>query len=199
MTTASRSKPASNWRSMASSVQDFGEVAELDINDPSIILPSPPVAMAKEKRTSLADTDKELLLEPMELEPVGPVIRIRSDVAPRRFEILQQWEGTITNVEQDAFWADLHDVTTPSNPTEIVELPIDEIAISDRPLLRPGSVFYWSVGYETSPGGQIRRVSEIRLRRTPVWSQRALDHARAIGGELFERFCGDVENSPQQK
>lgn len=199
MATALMIKPSVNLRSTMASVQDFSDVAELDIEDPSIILPSPPQAVARENRTAIVDTDKEHLLEPRELEAVGPVIRLRSDVPPRRFEILQQWEGTVTSIEQDAFWADLRDLTVPSNPTEIVELPIDEVAISDRLLLQPGSVFYWSVGYETSSGGQIRRVSEIRLRRTPVWSRRALEAAKSLGQELFERFCGELDDAPKAR
>lgn len=118
-----------------------------------------------------------------------------SGVPTRRFEVLQQWEGTVTDADDDTFWADLRDLTTPSSPTEIVEVPVAEIAVSDRTLLQPGSVFYWSVGYETTPGGQIRRVSEIRLRRTPMWTQRGLDSVRLRGQQLFEQFCGDLDDA----
>jgi hypothetical protein len=106
----------------------------------------------------------------------------------RRFHVSQQWEGTVTSVEADSIWADLHDLTDPSNPLEIAEIPMQEFALSDRPLLEPGSVFYWSIGHETTAGGQLCRVSEIRVRRTPVWSQQAIERVRLLGKQLYERF-----------
>jgi hypothetical protein len=65
---------------------------------------------------------------------------------------------------------------------------MQEFALSDRPLLEPGSVFYWSIGHETTAGGQLCRVSEIRVRRTPVWSQQAIERVRLLGKQLYERF-----------
>jgi len=124
---------------------------------------------------------------------IGPLIRLNPARTPqRRFEVLQQWEGVVTRIEGDAIWADIADLTDRSCPTEIVEIPFDEIPRPDHELIAPGCVFYWIIGYETSPGGQIRRVSEIRVRRTPEWSRRSIDAIQTKGRELFKRIIGNV-------
>lgn len=138
------------------------------------------------------------LREPNPVEAARPVLRSLT-TRPRRIEVLQQWEGVITSVEPSSVWADLHDLTDPSNPTEIAEIPMKEFAVGDRPLIEPGSVFYWSIGHETTIGGQILRVSEIRVRRTPVWSQQALDRARSLGQQLYERFGSQSADAAQTR
>lgn len=139
-------------------------------------------------------------IAPIPFEPVGALIRLNLEAPVRRFQILQQWEGVVTSVEADSLWGDLQDLTDPSNPLEIAEIPLREFALSDRPLLEPGSVFYWSIGHETTLGGQIRRVSEIRVRRTPVWSQQALDRVRSLGKQLHERFgSGSADSANDQR
>ena len=107
-----------------------------------------------------------------------PLVRY-SDCRPtqRRFKMLQHWEGIITAVQEEFFWANLSDLSAPSNPEEVVELPIEEISESDRPLLKPGSVFYWSIGHEITRTGQIRRVSEIRLQRVATHPRRDQDES----------------------
>ena len=114
------------------------------------------------------------------------VRRNRSSPPSRSFEVLQQWEGIVTSVEPDTFWANLRDLSVPSNPVESVELPRSEIGDEDSALLTIGSVFYWIIGYERSPKGSIRRVSEFRLRRTPLWSKRELEAAKREGEKLFK-------------
>jgi hypothetical protein len=172
----------------------FANVQDEDMVVPDFILPEPPQKRPDNKQmenVSGGSTEQEQ-------DPqigIGPVVRlIGKDVAPRRFEILQQWEGVVSKVEGVALWAELLDMTKCSNPAEEVELPLAEIPIADRELLGPGSVFYWSIGYETSPGGQIRRVSEIRLRRAPLWSQGMIDAAKAKAKELWNRFGSDFNN-----
>ena len=103
--------------------------------------------------------------------------------------MLQQWEGVVTRVEGDGFEAELHDLTDSSNPPEFAELPLAEISEADKPLLMPGCVFYWIIGYETRSGGQITRVSEIRVRRMPRWSKKSLETVKEKGRELFKRFA----------
>lgn len=118
-----------------------------------------------------------------------PLVRVTENVSPpRRFKIVQQFEGVITSVGEDALWADLEDITDKNRPLEVVEISHEEFSISDRELLEAGSVFYWTIGFETSPAGQVRRVSEMRVKRNPAWSARDLEKARAKGDELFNRF-----------
>ena len=121
---------------------------------------------------------------------------VRHTRAPHRlFEVLQQWEGIVSEVTEDSVWADLVDLTDRTRAEEIVELPLAEIPEADRSILRPGSVFYWAIGREWSRGGQMRRVSEIRVRRTPQWSQHSVDLLKVKAMALMDRFDGNVENT----
>lgn len=129
-------------------------------------------------------------------EDINPLIRLSATRAPHRlFEVLQQWEGIVSKVTEDSVWADLVDLTDRTRSEEVVELPLAEISEADRSILRPGSVFYWAIGREWSRGGQMRRVSEIRVRRTPQWSQHSVDVLKAKAMALMDRFNGNSENS----
>lgn len=117
----------------------------------------------------------------------SPLIRLPPGSLPRgRVRVLQQWEGVVTDTTKDSFFAELQDLSDASIPLEIVEVAIEEVPEEDRPLLVEGAVFYWSIGYETSPGGQLKRMSEIRMRRTLRWTERTLKQVAKQAGELFE-------------
>ena len=116
-----------------------------------------------------------------------PLIRLPPGTLPKeRVRVLQQWEGVVTDTTDDSFFAELQDLGKPLVPLEIVEVAIDEVPEDDRSLLVEGAVFYWSIGYETSPGGQLKRMSEVRLRRTPRWTKRSLQQAKKQAEEMFE-------------
>ncbi|MFG0334252.1 MAG: hypothetical protein ACF8TS_12880 [Maioricimonas sp. JB049] len=100
--------------------------------------------------------------------------------------MLQQWEGVVDELTCDSFFAQLHDLGSEPSGVEIVEIPLVEVPPDDRPLVVEGALFYLSIGYETSVGGQLRRVSEIRFRRTPRWTKRALEKAKLRAEKLFE-------------
>ena len=118
---------------------------------------------------------------------VLPLIRLPAGTLPReRVRVLQQWEGVVTVVTGDSFFADLQGLGDSSQPLEVVEIPIEEVSEDDRPLLVEGAIFYWSIGHEISAGGQLRRMSEIRMRRTPRWTKRAIQQVMKRAEELFE-------------
>jgi hypothetical protein len=132
---------------------------------------------------------------------INPLVSFQRSPSPlRRFEVLQCFEGTIQEVNADSFWAELRDLTNTSNPPESIELPRSEVSAPDHPLLEPGGIFYWSIGYETSPTGQIRRVAEIRMRRSPEWSERTIASVQAQAAEWFKRLASNgAENSTSNK
>jgi len=102
---------------------------------------------------------------------------------------LQQWEGIVTKVAAEDFTVTLRDLTNPGSPEEEATLPLAEITREDRPLLVPGAVLYWSVGYQTlRASGQIQRVSDIRLRRLPAWSARDLERVAQRASALRDKF-----------
>jgi hypothetical protein len=112
--------------------------------------------------------------------------------------VLQQFEGVVTEVGPDSVSAEIYDLTDTARPVEVIELPISEVPLGDRAYFKPGGAFYWSVGRETTAGGQIRRVSEIRLRRSHMWSQRAVNALQAKGEQLLNRFSNHgSESTPE--
>lgn len=106
------------------------------------------------------------------------------------FELRQQWEGVVTNVEGDEFSVVLRDLVDPAAPEFDAVLPMEEVSQDDIPLLKNGAILYWTIGYERTRTGQLKRVSNVRLRRLPAWSkadiQRVENRARELD-ELFEK------------
>jgi hypothetical protein len=80
-------------------------------------------------------------------------------------KLLQFWEGRVESVSADSLVATVYDRTTPSNPPEEMEFDLEEFQLADQPLVEPGAVFYWSIGYRNYRRGNRHRYSEIRFRR----------------------------------
>jgi hypothetical protein len=89
-----------------------------------------------------------------------------TDRAVEHLQVLGKWLGRVTDVGTDSFWAIISDQREP-RPDEEVEIPIEELAPSDRPLLRAGTIFYWTIGYVDRLGGPRARQSLIRVQRRP--------------------------------
>lgn len=97
----------------------------------------------------------------------GPPERVKVTPAwPERFITLAKWVGRVQRVHGDSFVAIVQDQLSDS-PDEEVELARSEVSEADEPLLRPGAVFYWSIGYRELLGRQRWRESAIRFRRLP--------------------------------
>lgn len=106
------------------------------------------------------------------------VIPRRPELTRERFTALQTWEGVVTSVSDDSFKAQLRDKTSPGTAPEVVELDLEDVARSDRDLAVDGAIFYWTIGYIDSAGGQRIRSSALRFRRLPAWSAGELEEAR---------------------
>ena len=89
----------------------------------------------------------------------------------------QVWDGTVTEVGSDGFVARLVDKTDPNNPDEQGMFDFAEVPEEERGLIIPGSAFYWTIGSERTPAGQIRSVSMVQFRRVPSWTKTALSRA----------------------
>lgn len=94
-----------------------------------------------------------------------------------RFELLQQFEGTVLALEGDQFTARIKDRTTPESGDELATFELSDVSDADRGLLAVGSVFYWSLGYRVQTWGQKERSSMIRFRRLPVWTRTDIERA----------------------
>lgn len=105
-------------------------------------------------------------------------IERRKRTSQQRSQVLQQWEGTVEEVRSDSFGARLRNLSVDGAPDEWATLLLDEISDDERSLVKPGAVFYWSIGYLIEPYGQRRTASTIYFRRLPAWG--AQDQVRAL-------------------
>jgi hypothetical protein len=127
---------------------------------------------------------------------VTPLIRLKAKDPDRVFEMHQHFEGLVVETHNDnSFTAELSDLTDRDMPKEVADFSLAEISEDDHTLVRPGAIFYWSMGIERSKGGQVRRVSEIRLRRLPVRSRSAFERAIQEGRKMFEQVKNAAEPS----
>ena len=119
---------------------------------------------------------------------VTPVVPLPTRTERAHLRALQVWEGVVVAANEESFVARLYDRQRPSRPEE-AEFPLSDIAEGDLGLLAEGAVFYWTIGYIITPGGQRTRTSTIRFRRLPVWTEQELKDAetRAVQtAELLE-------------
>lgn len=79
---------------------------------------------------------------------------------------IESWEGVVEEVFDTYFLARIISLTR-ADGDEIAEIYASEVSPSDRPLLREGAIFYWTIGYEDTPSGQRKRQSFLRFRRLP--------------------------------
>ncbi len=83
---------------------------------------------------------------------------------------LQEWEGHVVRIdaEADGFVARLVDLTAGhSHESEEAVIPMAEISEHDASRMAVGSIFRWVIGYERSPEGTRKRVSQIVFRDLP--------------------------------
>lgn len=82
---------------------------------------------------------------------------------------MQEWEGHVVEIRPTDFLAHLVDLTANvSHAREEAVIPRDELSDDDNAKMREGSVFRWVIGYERSPAGTKKRVSQIVFRDLPV-------------------------------
>lgn len=82
---------------------------------------------------------------------------------------LQEWEGYILEIGPKDFVARLIDLTASStHENEEAVIPLAEISEEDAAKMSPGSIFRWVIGYERSPSGTKKRVSQIVFRDLPA-------------------------------
>jgi hypothetical protein len=99
---------------------------------------------------------------------------------------LQKWEGCVTKVGTDTFWARLSTVVG-EGPDQDAEIYIEEVDVEDQLLIQPGAVFYWTIGYLDRPSGR-QRISVLRFRRLPAWTRQDLIRARSKALKLKQIF-----------
>ena len=103
-----------------------------------------------------------------------------------RVHVLQRWTGKVERLVDDRFVAIIHDMTTPTNPVEEVELEVSEVSKGDRSLIAEGAVFYWSIAYRDTRGGQRERIASIRFARQPMLNERDIQDIFNEANEMVD-------------
>ena len=81
---------------------------------------------------------------------------------------LQEWEGNVVEIGENEIVARLVDLTAGhTHETDEAIIPMAEISESDASRLVVGGIFRWVIGYERSPAGTRKRVSQIVFRDLP--------------------------------
>jgi hypothetical protein len=79
--------------------------------------------------------------------------------------------GLYVEINEEFKEGEGYDAGGEQNPLEEVELDREEVSKSDLPLLAKGAVFYCSIGYRDTPGGQRERIFTLRFARQPRLSR----------------------------
>ncbi|MCB0566867.1 MAG: hypothetical protein KDD01_21065 [Phaeodactylibacter sp.] len=97
---------------------------------------------------------------------------------------VHKWEGIVSEVfeEEGSFSAILTGLNN-GGPKEEVTLSFEEVSEEDMPLLKPGAIFYWNIGYEKLHG-QVKKASIIRFKRLPEWTKKDWDQIMDKANEL---------------
>jgi hypothetical protein len=112
----------------------------------------------------------------------------RKPPVPREFfYAIQRWEGYVITVGEETFVARLVDLAG-GLPEEEAEFYLDDVSDGDLELVRPGNVFYWSLGYRISATRQRSKVSLLRFRRLPRWSSRDVERVKVESERLLQAF-----------
>jgi hypothetical protein len=103
-----------------------------------------------------------------------------------RFQLLQLWVGVVQEISDNGgLVVTLVDQTDHHYPDEEVTISLADVPEQDRPLLMPGAVLYWSISYREDQGQPRERVSRIRVRRLPAWSEGDLERCRANAQQII--------------
>lgn len=118
--------------------------------------------------------------------PQGVPVEIRPrNFGRRSFQPLSQWEGVVEEVHGDKFRSRLVQLDNGhTNPArvEFTEFAFDDLANeSDRALVQPGAIFYWTIGRSKNAAGTSTNMSLVRFRRipSPGLQQRRRAHVEA--------------------
>jgi hypothetical protein len=133
-------------------------------------------------------------------KPVRMVLPLRQ--FPRRgtFVPIEQWEGVVLQVEDDAFVARLINKTHEHVPDEEGRFTFAQLSSpEDQGLVTPGSIFYFSVGYEESPSRQRHLSAFLRFRRLPAWTKTELDELQARADRLVALFGSHDDDTAAER
>ncbi len=100
---------------------------------------------------------------------------------------LQEWEGYVVQIEADEFVARLVNLTAGhSHESQEATIPLVEISEYDISCMTVGSIFRWVIGYERSPEGTQKRVSQIVFRDLPRMTESDFSEGKAWARKIVQ-------------
>jgi hypothetical protein len=128
-----------------------------------------------------------------------PAVINAPDFGRRGLAALSHWEGVVEDIEGDTFRCRLVPLTSvPPDAAdfELTEFSVEDLANDDdRDLVKPGAVFYWTIGRARNQAGTVTNVSLVRFRRLPVPTRSQHERAEREAEELLRLF--GVENGSE--
>lgn len=129
-------------------------------------------------------TNDTYSLSSYEIEHQENTSRDKKEAIQSSFIAEQEWEGYVTRIDSDFFYAQLLDLTNQGIEEE-AQFELSEVSPNHDELLKEGALFRWSIGYERLRGGTRRRSSSIIFRRLPAWSKRELEESKQEAEQLI--------------
>jgi hypothetical protein len=102
----------------------------------------------------------------------------------------QTWQGYVVEIKESTFIAKLDDLTKAGGTYEMAEFELDEVSPGDTNLLKPGAIFYWSVGSSIT-NGQIKKESMLRFKRVAKWTEDDYDSAIDLANSWRQSITWD--------
>lgn len=113
----------------------------------------------------------------------------------RSLEPLSHWEGVVEAVNDNSFQARLVPlIEGRPDPArvEFTDFSTKDLADeSDRSLVQPNAVFYWTIGRQRNSAGTVTNVSLVRFRRRPLPTRFQIESAEREARDLLNRLSGD--------
>jgi hypothetical protein len=150
-------------------------------------------ALPDSKNTVTTSTAGPQEIEAPKEDP-GLLLR-RRNFGKRGLEPLYHWEGVVEEVRGPKFRArlvPLQDGRPNAGEAEYTEFLLEDLANeSDRHLVVPGAIFYWTIARSKNAAGTMANVSLVRFRRIPPpsWGQQRRAQVEAV--ELLRQLGGD--------
>ncbi len=141
-----------------------------------------------------ANQDDYATIDPQRVSP--PTVRAFGMETPsfgkRSFRVLSQWEGVVEKVTAKGFRARLvrlENGHTNASRAQFTDFSFGDLSTeSDRPLILPGAVIYWTVGRRWNVAGTNTNESLVRIRRLPSPSGSALKQAAVEASAILGRI-----------
>lgn len=123
-----------------------------------------------------------------------PLSAPKEDFGRTSLKPVYEWEGVVEDINGTGFRARLTPLVQNGDPTgtEFTEFDFDDLETeADRPLVREGAVFYWTLGREQNAAGSVKNVSLVRFRRLTASAPESARLAKCEAAELMRQLNGD--------